>query len=77
MRLSRLISALAVCAVAALFAVPASADVLISVDKSTQTMSVMVDGAVRYIWPVSTGAPGYDTPSGDFKPFLMEAEHFS
>jgi hypothetical protein len=77
MRLCRLISALAVCATAALFAVPAWADVLISVDKSTQTMSVMVDGAVRYIWPVSTGAPGYDTPSGDFKPFRMEAEHFS
>jgi lipoprotein-anchoring transpeptidase ErfK/SrfK len=77
MRLSRLISALAVCAVAALFAAPAWADVLISVDKSTQTMSVMVDGAVRYIWPVSTGAPGYDTPSGDFKPFRMEEDHFS
>jgi len=77
MRLSRLISALAVCAVATFAAAPAWADVLISVDKSTQTMSVMVDGAVRYVWPVSTGAPGYDTPSGDFKPFRMEADHFS
>ena len=77
MRIGRLISALAVCAAAALFALPAWADVLISVDKSTQTMSVMVDGTVRYIWPVSTGAPGYDTPSGDFKPFRMEAEHLS
>ena len=77
MRLSRLISALAVCAVATFAAAPAWADVLISVDKSTQTMSVMVDGAVRYVWPVSTGAPGYDTPSGNFKPFRMEEDHFS
>jgi len=26
---------------------------------------------------VSTGAPGYDTPSGEYKPFRMEADHFS
>ena len=56
---------------------PARADVLIRVDKSAQVMTVTVDGAQLYAWPVSTGAPGYDTPSGEFKPFRMEAEHYS
>ena len=35
------------------------------------------DDVLRYTWPVSTGALGYDTPSGDFKPFRMERDHFS
>ncbi|HZP77249.1 MAG TPA: L,D-transpeptidase [Pseudolabrys sp.] len=55
----------------------ASAAVLIRIDKSTQHMTVNVDGQQRYSWPVSTGAPGYDTPSGSFKTFRMEASHFS
>jgi L,D-transpeptidase catalytic domain len=58
-------------------AAPASADILITIDKSTQQMSVAVDGAQRYVWPVSTGRPGYDTPSGSFKPNRMDADHFS
>ncbi len=40
-------------------------------------MAVEEDGAQLYQWPVSTGAPGYDTPSGEFKPFRMERDHFS
>jgi len=65
-------------AIAALTAVTgARADVLIAIDKSSQQMTVTVDGQEMYVWPVSTGAPGYDTPSGEFKPFRMEAEHFS
>ena len=58
-------------------AVPASANILITIDKSTQQMSVAVDGAQRYVWPVSTGRPGYDTPSGNFKPNRMDADHYS
>jgi len=57
--------------------VPASADLLISVDKSTQRMTVSVDGVPRYVWPVSTGIAKYDTPSGNFTPFRMEKDHFS
>ena len=56
---------------------PARADILINIDKSAQQMTVTVDGEQRYIWPVSTGQPGYDTPSGEFKPFRMERDHFS
>jgi hypothetical protein len=42
-------------------ALPASAKVLISVDKSTQQMSVSVDGVPRYRYAVSTGRAGYGT----------------
>ncbi len=67
--------------IAALFAAmataPARADVLISVDKSAQRMTVAVNGVPRYTWPVSTGRAGYDTPSGSFQTFRMEEDHFS
>src|ERR1700709_2761562 len=42
---------------------PASADVVVQIDKSSQRMSVSVDGTPRYNWPVSTGAGGYGTPT--------------
>jgi hypothetical protein len=53
------------------------AALLINIDKSTQQMTVAVDGEPRYDWPVSTGRPGYDTPNGNFRPNRMDADHFS
>ena len=50
---------------------------IITVNKVSQKMTVELDGDQLYKWPVSTGAPGYDTPSGTFRPFRMEKEHFS
>jgi hypothetical protein len=55
----------------------ANANVLVRVDKSTQQMSVSVDGVPRWQWRVSTGRLGRDTPSGTFHAFRMEAEHYS
>ena len=55
----------------------AQAHVVITVDKSSQQMTVAVDGQPRWHWRVSTGAPGYDTPSGTWRAFRMEASHFS
>jgi lipoprotein-anchoring transpeptidase ErfK/SrfK len=55
----------------------ARADLLIEIDKSTQRMRVTVDGRQLYVWPVATGADGYDTPSGEFRPFRMEIDHYS
>lgn len=55
----------------------ARADIAIAIDKNAQQMSVAVDGAQRYTWPVSTGRPGYDTPNGTFKVNRMDANHFS
>jgi len=67
--------ALAACA---LFAPTAKAAVTVTIDKSVQQMTVAVDGQARYHWPVSTGKGAqYDTPSGKFKAFRMERDHFS
>lgn len=67
-----------IAALALLAAPVAQADILIRVDKAAQIMTVDVDGAQLYVWPVSTGiAPSYDTPAGEFKPFRMERTHFS
>lgn len=76
MRIRRL-GALAAATMVLGFTAPAYADLLINVDKSTQRMTVSVDGVPRYVWPVSTGIAKYDTPSGNFTPFRMEKDHFS
>jgi lipoprotein-anchoring transpeptidase ErfK/SrfK len=39
--------------------------------------AVTADGKHIHNWPVSTGRRGYDTPSGRFKPFRMEIDHYS
>ena len=56
---------------------PAFARVLIIVDKSTQQMSVSVDGVPRYRFAVSTGRAGYGTPSGTYHPQRLAASWFS
>jgi lipoprotein-anchoring transpeptidase ErfK/SrfK len=56
---------------------PATPDVLIVVDKPTQTMTVTLGGHVRYRWRVSTGATHYSTPDGSYTPFRMELMHYS
>jgi hypothetical protein len=56
---------------------PVDAAVLVTIDKATQQMTVSVDGERRYTWPVSTGRAGYATPSGSFKPFRLEKDHYS
>jgi hypothetical protein len=56
---------------------PASANVLITIDKSNQRMTVAVNGETRWNWRVSTGRAGRETPSGKFQAFRMEADHFS
>jgi len=55
----------------------AQAKVDILVDQNNQMMTVSVDGAPRYHWPVSTGIPSRATPDGTFRAFRMEASHFS
>ena len=60
-----------------LTAAPASANVVIEVDKSAQQMSVLVDGVARYRWAVSTARAGYNTPSGTYHPERLERTWFS
>src|SRR6201997_4776015 len=56
---------------------PALANVAITINKDTQTMTVAVDGVAKYRWPVSTGIPSRETPDGTFHAFRMEESHFS
>ncbi|MGE3874527.1 MAG: L,D-transpeptidase [Parvibaculaceae bacterium] len=55
----------------------AAQSVLISINKNSQKMTVSVNGEKTYVWPVSTGVQGYNTPSGTYTPFRMERDHFS
>ena len=64
-------------AFAALGTAPASANVLITVDKSTQQVTVAVDGATRWQWKVSTGRIGHDTPNGTYHALYLDADHHS
>ena len=64
-------------AVALALAAPAQAKVVIAIDKSTQRMTVTVDGTQRWIWPVSTGRRGRATPAGSFQAFRLEKDHYS
>jgi L,D-transpeptidase catalytic domain len=77
MRVALLPASLMAAALALPCASAARANIAITIDKSTQQMSVEVDGAQRYTWPVSTGRAGYDTPNGTFKVNRMDANHFS
>src|ERR1700722_1455063 len=56
---------------------PARADVVVQIDKSSQRMTVSVEGMMRYNWPVSPGRDGYGTPSGVYHPQTMMRRYFS
>lgn len=56
---------------------PARAELLIEIDKTSQRMRVTREGVPLHVWPVSTGRPGHDTPSGAFTPFRLEVDHYS
>jgi hypothetical protein len=55
----------------------AHASIRIEVDKSSQHMSVVVDGTVRYLWAVSTGRAHFGTPNGTYRPQRMARSWFS
>ena len=56
---------------------PALATILVQIDKPTQVMTVTVDGQVAYRWRVSTGATGFSTPPGTYRPLRMEGMHYA
>ncbi len=55
----------------------AEASVVVHIDRSDQTMTVIVDGAPRYHWRVSTARPGYITPPGTYHPEMLARRWFS
>jgi lipoprotein-anchoring transpeptidase ErfK/SrfK len=59
------------------FATAAKASVLVRVDKSDQIMHVYIDGELAFVWPVSTGRWGYNTPAGSYRPYSLDRFHRS
>src|SRR3984893_14144060 len=65
-------------AIAATFAASnAEAKLDLYIDKSSQRMSVVQDGYLLYVWPVSTGRDRFTTPSGIYAPERLERSWFS
>lgn len=55
----------------------ARADVVVTIDKTAQRLTVEVDGSSRYRWPVSTARWGYSTPNGSYRPQWLARKWFS
>lgn len=66
-------------ATALIFAAPicATAEIVITVDKSAQQLSVAIDGVPQYEWPISTARRGYRTPNGTYRPEWLARKWFS
>jgi hypothetical protein len=75
MRRSSAITIIALGAVVA--ASDAEAKLDLFVDKSTQQISVIQNGRLLYVWPVSTGQDRFSTPSGVYAPERLERTWFS
>jgi lipoprotein-anchoring transpeptidase ErfK/SrfK len=58
-------------------ALGATSSILVNIDKSSQRMTVFIDGIQHYDWPVSTGGPGYSTPSGTYTASSMNKMWYS
>ena len=75
MRRSSLITTVALGTAVAASGAEARLDVY--VDKSAQRLSVIQNGALLYVWPVSTGHDKFSTPSGVYTPERLERSWFS
>lgn len=74
----RTLAAVGLIAIVSLGAVePARARVTVTIDKSTQRMTVAVGGATRHVFKISTGRAGFGTPNGHFRPQRLARTWFS
>ncbi len=71
--LSWLLAALAFAALSS----RADAAIVVQIDRAVQRMAVIVDGAPRYNWRVSTARRGYITPPGTYHPEMLARRWFS
>ena len=55
----------------------ALAGVIASIDLSSQTMTVTVNGRTMHRWAISSGRSGYRTPTGNYRPTRMHKRYFS
>jgi lipoprotein-anchoring transpeptidase ErfK/SrfK len=56
---------------------PAAAAIVVHVDRVSERMQVVVDGAPRYNWRVSTARRGYITPPGIYHPQRLAVRWYS
>lgn len=56
---------------------PPTTSLKISVDLSTQRMSVKEHGKAIHSWPVSSGRAGFPTVTGHFRPLWLTPMHYS
>lgn len=54
-----------------------AASVTAQVDLAHQRMYVSVDGHPKYVWPISTGMEGFETPTGLYRPIRLDRDHAS
>jgi hypothetical protein len=71
------IATLVIAAVLICASARAEAAVVVTVDKTAQRLTVVIDGVTRYRWPVSTARWGYRTPNGSYRPQRLERKWFS
>jgi lipoprotein-anchoring transpeptidase ErfK/SrfK len=67
----------ALCTILFLHCPRAEASVVVHINRSSQTMDVIVDGSPRYRWRVSTARRGYITPPGTYHPERLARSWFS
>ena len=74
-------SSVSTCILAALLLVTlstgADAAIVVQIDRAAQRMAVIVDGAARYNWRVSTARRGHITPPGTYHPEMLARRWFS
>jgi len=58
-------------------AAPALAKVVIRVDLGRQRITIVENNEPPIVWKISSGRPGYETPTGRFIMQRMDADHFS
>jgi hypothetical protein len=56
---------------------PAEPTLAIDIDLTKQVMRVSENGVSKYLWPISSGGRGYDTPTGSFQPVWMSKMWYS
>ncbi|PPD46638.1 MAG: L,D-transpeptidase [Methylocystis sp.] len=62
---------------ALLAAAQAQASVRITIDLSTQRLTAVNGSGETVVWKISSGRPGYETPTGHYSVMRMEADHHS
>ncbi len=73
----KILSHIAVILLLGQFVGSAQAKITIHVDIDTQRMRVTGANGETYVWPVSSGREGFDTPTGSFTVQRLDASHFS